>query len=82
MKTVNTVLGPLATSKIGFTLMHDRVMGSYSGIPQVYSELLGKDYKERIVKGLIEAKQAGIDTIKDPDTLDLGRAIKVLSEVA
>jgi len=32
----------METSKIGFTLMHDHIMGSAGGIPQVYPELLGK----------------------------------------
>ena len=82
MKTVNTVLGPLETSKIGFALMHDHILGATGGIPQVYPELLGKDYKERIVKGLITAKQAGINTIVDADTFDLGRAVKILAEVS
>jgi len=82
LKTVNTVLGPLETAKIGFTLMHDHIMGSASGIPQVYPELLGKDYKKRIIKGLTAAKKAGINTIVDADTFDLGRAVKILSEVS
>ena len=43
LKTVNTVLGPLETAKIGFALMHDHVLGAASGIPQVYPELLGEN---------------------------------------
>lgn len=82
MKTVNTVLGPLAASKLGFTLMHDHILGATAGLPQVYPELLGKDYKERIIKGLAAAKQAGISTIVDADTFDLGRSVKVLAEVS
>ena len=82
MKTVNTVLGPLETTKIGFALMHDHIMGSASGIPQVYPELLGKDYKEHIIEGLTSARQAGINTIVDADTFDLGRAVKILAEVS
>ena len=82
MKTVNTVLGPLETSKLGFTLMHDHILGAAAGIPQVYPEFLGKDYKERIIKGLVAAKHAGISTIVDADTFDLGRAVKILAEVS
>ena len=33
MKTVNTVLGPLETSKIGFALMHDHILASIGGVP-------------------------------------------------
>ena len=82
LKTVNTVLGPLDMVKIGFVLMHDHIMGSASGIPQVYPELLGKNYKERIIMGLTAARQAGVNTIVDADTFDLGRAVKILAEVS
>ena len=82
LKTVNTVLGPLDMVKIGFALMHDHIMGSASGIPQVYPELLGKNYKERIIMGLTAARQAGVNTIVDADTFDLGRAVKILAEVS
>ncbi|MFZ2036094.1 MAG: hypothetical protein WAU62_04175, partial [Dehalococcoidales bacterium] len=80
MKTVNTVLGPLDTSKIGLALMHDHILGAAGGIPQVYPELLGKNYKERIMKGLTSAREAGINTIVDADTFDLGRSVKILAE--
>ncbi|MFY9815047.1 MAG: hypothetical protein WBQ62_08230 [Dehalococcoidales bacterium] len=82
MKTVNTVLGPLDTSKIGLALMHDHILGAAGGIPQVYPELLGKNYKERIMKGLTSAREAGINTIVDADTFDLGRSVKILAEVS
>jgi len=82
LKTVNTVLGPLEPAQIGVALMHDHIMGSAAGIPQVYPELLGKNYKERIIKGLTFAREAGINTIVDADTFDLGRAVKILAEVS
>ena len=82
MKTVNTVLGPMETSEIGFALMHDHILGATGGIPQTYPELLGKNFKERIVKGLVDAKKAGINTVVDADTFDLGRAVKILAEVS
>jgi phosphotriesterase-related protein len=82
VKTVNTVLGPIETNKIGFALMHEHVLGSTAGVPQVYPELLGKNYKERVVKGLVEAKQAGISTVVDADPFSLGRAVKVLAEIS
>jgi phosphotriesterase-related protein len=82
LKTVNTVLGPLETTKIGFALMHDHVLGASAGIPQVYPELLGADCQERMVKGLVAAKQAGINTVVDADTFDLGRSVKILAAVS
>ena len=82
MKTVNSVIGPLETSKIGFALMHDHILGATAGIPQIYPELLGNDFKARILKGLADAKQAGITTIVDASTMDLGRTVRILAEVS
>ena len=82
MKTVNTVLGPLDTSKIGFALMHDHIVASIGGLPQIYPELLGKDYKERIVKGLVAARQDGVNTVVDADPMNLGRDVRILAEVS
>ena len=83
MKTINTVLGPLETSKMGFTLMHEHLMcAGQIGISQFYPELLGKDYKERIIKALIAAKKSGVNTLVDATTLDIGRDIKVSAEVS
>jgi phosphotriesterase-related protein len=82
LKNINTVLGSLETSKIGFALMHEHVLGATSGIPQVYPELLGKNYKHRILKGLAAAKNAGINTIVDADTFDLGRDVKIIAEMS
>jgi phosphotriesterase-related protein len=72
----------LETSKIRFALMHEHILGATGGIPQIYPELLGKNYKERIVEGLVTAKEAGINTIVDADTFDLGRTVKILAEVS
>ena len=39
---VNTVLGPLDTSELGFTLAHEHILNSSARIQQVYSERHGK----------------------------------------
>jgi phosphotriesterase-related protein len=82
MATVNTVLGPISTAKLGFTLMHEHLMVASAGVPQNYPALLGKDYLERIVKGLKQAKKGGVDTVVDATTLDLGRDITVTAEAS
>ena len=82
MTRVNTVLGSINTSALGFTLMHEHLMVSSAGIPQNYPILFGKDYLNRIVNGLIQAKEGGIDTIVDATTLDLGRNISILTEAS
>jgi phosphotriesterase-related protein len=82
MATVNSVLGPIDTNKLGFTLMHEHIMVSSAGIPQVYDRLLGDGYMERIVQGLKKAKTGGIDTIVDATTHDLGRDVNLLAEAS
>ena len=82
MTRVNTVLGPIDTSDLGFTLMHEHLIVSSAGIPKNYPMLLGDDYLNRIVNGLTQAKEGGIDTIVDATTLDLGRDISVLTEAS
>ncbi len=82
MTTVNSVLGPLDTAALGFTLMHEHLIVSSAGIPQNYAELLGAGFMERIINGLTQAKQGGIDTIVDATTLDLGRDVTVLAEAS
>ncbi len=82
MTKVNTVLGSINTSTLGFTLMHEHLMVSSAGIPQNYPKLLGEDYMNQIVNGLIQAKEGGIDTIVDATTLDLGRNIPILAEAS
>ncbi len=82
MTGVNTVLGPINTSILGFTLMHEHLIVSSAGIPLNYPILFGKDYMNRIVNGLTQAKEGGIDTIIDATTLDLGRNISILAEAS
>ena len=82
MTTINSVLGPLDTADLGFTLMHEHLIVAPAGIPQNYPKLLGTDFMERIVNGLTQAKEGGIDTIVDATTLDLGRDVTVMAEAS
>ncbi len=82
MATVNTVLGPINTAKLGFTLMHEHLLVASAGVPQNYPGLLGDDYVERIVRGLKKAKKGGIDTVVDATTLDLGRDVTMMAEAS
>ncbi len=82
MTMINSVLGPLDTSKMGTTLMHEHVLGSSIGIPQNYPEVLERGYMRKIIDGLKRAKAGGIDTVVDATTLDLGRDVNVLAEAS
>lgn len=82
MTTINSVLGPIETSQIGTTLMHEHILGSSIGIPQNYPEVLDRGYMRIIVEKLKQAKAGGIDTVVDATTLDLGRDVNVLAEAS
>ena len=82
MATINSVLGPLDTAHLGFTLMHEHLVCASAGITQNYPELLGLDFMDRIVDGLNQAKEGGIDTVVDATTLDLGRDVNVMAKAS
>ncbi len=97
MTTINSVLGPLDTASLGFTLMHEHIIVAAAGVFRDYPELLGtnlmegvRDYHELLRTNLMEgvvddlkkAKEGGVDTIVDATTLDLGRDIGLLAEAS
>jgi len=79
---VNTVLGPITGAQLGFTLMHEHVMVAASGLYEAYPDLLGPDREARAIATLAKAKEAGIDTIVDATTFDLGRNAPLLAAAA
>ncbi|MCP4752657.1 MAG: aryldialkylphosphatase, partial [Proteobacteria bacterium] len=82
MAIVNSVLGPLDTADLGFTLMHEHLLVASAGVYENYPELLGTDRMQRVVQELKMSKVEGIDTIVDATTLDLGRNVEMLAEAS
>ncbi|MCL8209292.1 MAG: amidohydrolase family protein [Actinomycetia bacterium] len=82
--TVNSVLGPVSTADLGFTLMHEHVVTGSAGIWETYPEILGgvEDLPALAVAALEEARRGGVRTIVDLTTMDLGRNIRFLAQVA
>lgn len=83
MVQIESVLGQIDTSELGFTLSHEHVVVSSAGIPQIYPEFIRRE--ESIAEGirsLSEAKKEGLDSIIDVSTLDLGRDIKLMEQVS
>jgi phosphotriesterase-related protein len=81
MSTINSVLGPLDTRDLGFTLMHEHVI-SQGFVAQNYPELFGPRFMDRIIGGITEARKGGVNTMVDATTFDLGRDVSVLAEVS
>ena len=83
MPTVNTVLGPIDTVKMGFTLSHEHLLISAAGIPHVYPEFIPRQAAlQEAIRRLNEAKSEGISTIVDLTTMDLGRDIRAIEYVS
>src|ERR1700738_550122 len=84
MATINSVLGPLDTSELGFTLTHEHVFTASAGILQTFPELFGncEQFTEQAASTLREAREGGVQTIIDLTTLDLGRDVRFLAEMA
>jgi len=82
MTQINSVLGPIDSSDLGFTLMHEHVMVTASGLSKSYPDLLGPNREERAIACLKKAKAAGINTLLDATTFDLGRDPELLRHVA
>jgi phosphotriesterase-related protein len=82
MTVINSVLGPIDTSKLGVTLAHEHILSSNAGIPQNFPEFLEDGYMDHVIDGLNKAKAGGIQTVVDATTLDLGRDVNVLAEAS
>ena len=83
MATVNTVRGPLDTAKLGATLMHEHVFNRSPGVFEAWPHLWDKDGEiKKAVATFKELKANGIDTIVDLTTVDLGRDVHMVRQVA
>jgi len=79
---VNSVLGPIETSALGTTLAHEHLLVASGGISREFPDLLDAGYLDLIVDGLKKARAAGINTVVDATTFDLGRDINVIAEAS
>jgi phosphotriesterase-related protein len=83
MTTVETALGPVATTELGPTLMHEHIVTRSPGVHENWPHLFDRP----AILALAERKLAdlhgrGIRTIVDLTTVDLGRDIGLIVEVA
>lgn len=82
MAQINTVLGTIDTSQLGFTLMHEHLAVASAGISQYFPQLFGDNLEARLVTELAAAKKSGIDTICDVTPHDLGRDPLLMKRVS
>src|SRR5499426_405880 len=83
MTTVETALGPVATTALGPTLMHEHIVTRSPGVHENWPHLFDRG----AILALAERKMAdlyarGIRTVVDLTTVDLGRDIDLIVDVA
>src|SRR4051812_26460265 len=78
--TVQTVLGPIPGDRMGFTAPHEHVLAGSTDFLRLWREYLGgrQRFTDTAVRRLKAAKAAGVDTIVDCTTADLGRDVRLL----
>ncbi len=83
MATVETALGPVEGSELGFTLSHEHVITSSGEDMSHYPWLYDLEATEaQVIAELSEAKAGGVDTIIDLTTPDLGRDVERVARIA
>ena len=83
MPTVNTVLGQVETTNLGFTLSHEHVGTNAAGLRHTYPEIIDRaGVIEQSTAAMQEVYTAGVRTIVDVTTIDLGRDIEMIQEVS
>jgi phosphotriesterase-related protein len=84
MATVQTVLGPVEATELGFTLSHEHVVCGSPGVVRAWPALYGgrEALMARAHEVLTRAYADGIRTIVDATTFDLGREVDLLVEAS
>jgi phosphotriesterase-related protein len=81
--SVNTVSGTIEPDELGFTLMHEHVHTASPGVREAYPHTYDRDAAmERALVQLRRAKDAGVKTIVEPATIDLGRDVRFSADAA
>ena len=83
MVMINTLSGSIPVESMGFTLMHEHLFCSDWAKRMCYPGYCNPDEAvKKISQVVIRAKTCGVDTIVDVTPINLGRDIKILTDVA
>ena len=83
MTSVNTVLGPIDSADLGFTLPHEHVGTNAAGLRHTYPEFIDRPgIIEQATAALKEAYGEGLRTMVDLSPFDLGRDVEAMQEVS
>ncbi|MCK9487171.1 MAG: hypothetical protein M0R73_10825 [Dehalococcoidia bacterium] len=83
MPTIETVLGPIESDQLGFTLSHEHTPRPPAILGSEYPWMFDvEEMRQRGIAELTEAKQGGVDAIIDLSTPDLGRSMALSVDYA
>lgn len=83
MASVQTVTGPVSSDALGRVLMHEHVITRSPGLREDYPSTYPREVAlAACVEGLTRLKAAGIDTLVDHTTYDLGRDVELLADAS
>ena len=83
MSQVNTVLGPIDSSQLGFTLSHEHITLGAAGAAAAYPGFQDRRaIADAASAALSQAYAGGVRTIIDVTTFDLGRDVPLMQEVS
>jgi phosphotriesterase-related protein len=84
-QVVLAALGPIDGAQLGRTLVHEHIINVSPGIWRTWPELLGgrEAFLDRATADLVQLRQeAGVDTVVDLSSADIGRDAGLLREVS
>ena len=83
MTTVETALGPVATTALGPTLMHEHIVTRSPGVHENWPHLFDREAILALAeRKMVDLYARGIRTVVDLTTVDLGRDIDLIVAVA
>src|SRR5712691_5410064 len=83
MTTVETALGPIPTTELGPTLMHEHIVTRSPGVHENWPHLMDRpEILTSSERKMTDLHGRGIRTIVDLTTVDLGRDIDLIVDVA
>ena len=84
MNYVNSITGPLKSSQLGRTLMHEHFLFGYCGYQGdvTLGGFREEEYTQACLKAVEDAKAYGIRTIVDATTNECGRNVRFLKKIA
>jgi phosphotriesterase-related protein len=83
MTSVSTTAGAVDVDNLGFVLPHEHVMICSPEVRAVWPESFDRAAaRERCIRRLVAARNAGVNTLVDVTTIDFGRDAQFVQEVA